>query len=594
MRFTYYDVMRLGGKFVLSIVVTGLILSGCQAASKPPQASPQTSAGTAPKAPNAAPGPAKSHSIAVPAPVRTSTGMVAELAPTKTSKFAMLGVTWDRTDNDQDVTVDVRVRKDDGWSDWETLEVDHDGGEAGRGGTEPWWVENADEVGARVITASGASPTGVKVVTIDPGAGDTPDASISPAFYSSSSTSSVVAAAAVPPTFTPRPAIITRASWKARAPVGCGNDGYSAYGDTTQGVNIHHSAGSNSYTKKQSAAIVRGIQKFHQSGRGWCDIAYNFLVDKYGQIFEGRAGGVDRPVRGSHSGNNRVNERTMGVALIGNLDKARTTTPMRASTIRLVGWRLATYYWPAKGLVNIGGKTLNRISGHRNVVSTACPGKYGYAWIGEKERGLRDRVAVYISNYNSKIKTAVMELDGHSGSKTGYMQRGEQGYDTQRLAVFSKMDFLWLSPSPRAYYVAGTARTVYHELGFYKGVLGFPMENLTASSTISGLSIQPFQHGAIYQVPSGTFGLYGDIHETYESVDGPGGDLGLPASGIVVSGTTKTATFEHGTITQVGTAAPEVHLNAPARGAPSPQAPETTEPTVPTPSTTEEGIEPNP
>ena len=57
---------------------------------------------------------------------------------------------------------------------------------------------------------------------------------------------------------------------------------------------VHHTAGSNSYTASQSAAIVRGIEVYHVKGNGWNDIGYNFLVDKYGQVFEGRFGGVDK------------------------------------------------------------------------------------------------------------------------------------------------------------------------------------------------------------------------------------------------------------------------------------------------------------
>ncbi|MDR7087628.1 hypothetical protein J2X11_002467 [Aeromicrobium panaciterrae] len=580
--------MHLGGKFVLAIVLTGLFLSGCTSVSKSPQAAPEHSA-PAPKTPESAPAPAKSRSIAVPAPVRTSDGLVAELAPTKTANFALLGVTWDRTENDLDVTVEVRVRTDAGWSDWEPLEVDHDGGEAGRGGTEPWWVESADEVRARVTTASAASPTGVKVITVDPGEVDAPAAANVPAFYSSNSSSSVVSVADGQPTFTPKPTIKSRSSWNARAADGCDEDGYEAYGLTTLGVNLHHTAGSNSYSKSQSASIVKGIQKFHQSGRGWCDIAYNFLVDKYGQIFEGRAGGVDKPVRGSHSGNNTVNERTMGIALMGNLDKARPTSDMKTATVKLAGWRLATYYKPATGSVSIGGKTLQRISGHRNVVSTACPGKYGYAWL-KADGGLRDRVASYISKYQSKIKSAAQSLDGLTGSVTGPVKQGELGGDTRRRTMFGNMNIFWLAPSASAYVVSGAAKTVHEKLGMQTGVLGFPTANMAASS-ISGLSIQPFETGAIYQTSSGTYGIYGDIYTKYvsPSVGGPGGQLGVPKSSVVVNGTTKTVTFEHGTITQNGTAEPVVALSAPAEDAPSEQAPESTEPA---PSASEEGVEP--
>ncbi len=143
--------------------------------------------------------------------------MVAELAPTKTKAFKLVGVTWDTFDNDEQVKVEVRVRNDDGWTAWEPLEVDEDGGEAKRGGTEPWWTDSADQVSARVTTASGATPTGVKVVTVDPAAGDTPAGTVAPAFYSTSQQSSVVAAADGTPGFTPQPPIIMRAAWGAKA-----------------------------------------------------------------------------------------------------------------------------------------------------------------------------------------------------------------------------------------------------------------------------------------------------------------------------------------------------------------------------------------
>ena len=570
----------------MSIVLTGLVLSGCQSPDESPQAAPRPSESL--QEPETGPAPATSRSLDVPEPTKTADGLVAELAPTKTPTFAMLGVTWDLTEDDYDVVAEVRVRRDGRWSGWEALEVDHDGGEAGRGGTEPWWVEEADEVAARVTTPEGASPTGVKVVTIDPGTGDTPETA-SPAFHSTRSSSSTVSVADGQPTYVTAPSIISRKSWGAKAASGCGSDGYDAYGDTTLGVNMHHTAGTNSYSKSQSASIVRGIQKFHKSGRGWCDIAYNFLVDKYGRVFEGRYGGVDRPVRGSHSGNNTVNERTMGVAMMGNLDRTRPTSAMKTSVVKLVGWRLATYYKPAVGKVSIGGKSLHRISGHRNVVSTACPGKYGYSWLSS-DGGLRDRVESYIAKYDTPIKAAAKQLDGLNGSVTGSVIQGELGGDTRRRTKFSKMNIFWFAGSPQAYHVAGAARTVHDKLGLQNGVLEFPTGNM-APSSVPGLSVQPFQQGAIYQTASGTYGLYGAIFQKYvsDSVGGPGGELGVPTSAITTNGTTRTATFEHGSIVDAdGTVT--VHVDgAPTQDEPSPLAPETTEPT---PSATEEGVEP--
>src|SRR5262249_25124913 len=83
------------------------------------------------------------------------------------------------------------------------------------------------------------------------------------------------------------PQIIPRSGWAAdesirRAP--------PVYAPTLQFALVHHTVNANTYTCAQSASIVRGIEVYHVKGNGWNDIGYNFLVDKCGQIFEGRYG----------------------------------------------------------------------------------------------------------------------------------------------------------------------------------------------------------------------------------------------------------------------------------------------------------------
>ena len=109
------------------------------------------------------------------------------------------------------------------------------------------------------------------------------------------------------------PLIITRASWRADEKIR--RRKRPAYADTLRFAVVHHTAGSNSYSRAQSASIVRGIERYHVLANGWDDIGYNFLVDKYGQIFEGRWGGVDRNVVGAHA--QGFNQGSVGVALIG-------------------------------------------------------------------------------------------------------------------------------------------------------------------------------------------------------------------------------------------------------------------------------------
>jgi hypothetical protein len=181
------------------------------------------------------------------------------------------------------------------------------------------------------------------------------------------------------------PPIILRLAWGAdesirRAP--------PRYADAVHFAIVHHTAGSNNYTPAQSAAIVRGIQIYHVKGNGWDDIGYNFLVDKYGQIFEGRYGGMDRPVIGAHALG--FNTGAVGISVIGDYGSTRISAAAKASLERLLAWRLDVAHVDPLSLVSrvSGGSpkfprgvpvVLRAISGHRDVNFTDCPGNALYA-----------------------------------------------------------------------------------------------------------------------------------------------------------------------------------------------------------------------
>jgi flagellar hook assembly protein FlgD len=151
---------------------------------------------------------------------------------------------------------------------------------------------------------------------------------------------------------------------------------------------VHHTAGTNSYTRAQAAAIVRGIEVYHVKANGWNDIGYNFLVDRFGTVYEGRGGGIERNVVGAHAAG--FNTGTVGVALIGNFQTATPPKAMRDALVKLLAWRLdvahvdplSTVVYTSSGNAKFrAGKlvTLNAISGHRDTGPTECPGRYAYA-----------------------------------------------------------------------------------------------------------------------------------------------------------------------------------------------------------------------
>jgi flagellar hook assembly protein FlgD len=181
------------------------------------------------------------------------------------------------------------------------------------------------------------------------------------------------------------PPIITRADWHAdeairRAP--------PYYADGIHLAIVHHTAGSNAYTKAQSASIVRAIELYHVQGNGWNDIGYNFLVDKYGQVFEGRYGGITRPVIGAHAMG--FNSGSVGIALIGDYGSTSITPAARGALVDLIAWRLdLAHVEPLSKVARVSAGnpryaagtpvTLNAISGHRDVYPTSCPGASLYA-----------------------------------------------------------------------------------------------------------------------------------------------------------------------------------------------------------------------
>jgi hypothetical protein len=181
------------------------------------------------------------------------------------------------------------------------------------------------------------------------------------------------------------PPLLSREAWGAneairRAP--------PQYARSLQFAVVHHTAGTNSYTRAQSAAIVRGIEVYHVKGNGWNDIGYNFLVDKYGQVFEGRYGGVDQPVIGAHA--EGFNTGSVGVAVLGTYTSATPPKVARTALANLLAWRLdIAHVDPLSKLTWVSGGnpkfasgtrvTLRAVSGHRDTGLTTCPGAAFYA-----------------------------------------------------------------------------------------------------------------------------------------------------------------------------------------------------------------------
>ncbi|MEG9226732.1 N-acetylmuramoyl-L-alanine amidase [Aeromicrobium sp. Sec7.5] len=328
--------------------------------------------------------------------------IVAELAPHDLPGFELLGVTWTDGVPADVAEVQVRWQQDGSWSDWTILDPESQEVEGGIPGTEPKWVGPSQAAQARIIASDDIDPAGLTLVTVASGESPT-----------------LTQAAAT------QPNIISRASWGARAYGGSGCGSAPSNG-TFKGTIVHHTAGSNNYSAAQSAGIVRSAQAYHMDGQRWCDIGYNFLIDRYGQTFEGRAGGITKTPYGAHAGNSAVNASTTGVSLMGEFTSAVPPDAMKNALVQLVAWRHSLFGTPAKGRYTNGSVTIHRIDGHRSVKSTACPGQQVFNWINAAG-GLRDQVEQAMSA--DLVRTAASPTVYLVDSGTKYPLSGGVAYN---------------------------------------------------------------------------------------------------------------------------------------------------------------------
>jgi hypothetical protein len=176
------------------------------------------------------------------------------------------------------------------------------------------------------------------------------------------------------------PAIVPRSGWNADEKI---RRSTPSFAPVIRLALVHHTAGANGYTAAQAPAIVRAIELYHVKGNGWNDIGYNFLVDRFGTVFEGRFGGIDRNVVGAHA--EGFNTGSVGVAVMGEYSSLSVSPQSRDSLAKLLAWRLdLAHVDPVSTLSFISGGNarfpaglpvfLRTVSGHRDTGFTDCPG----------------------------------------------------------------------------------------------------------------------------------------------------------------------------------------------------------------------------
>ena len=272
---------------------------------------------------------------------------------------------------------EVRARGLDGrWGEWLALHKGHEGSKL----SDPVWTGPANAFQVR----SKHPFRGAHAVLVDSGGG--------------ARASAVRYVDAQLPAAAGQPSIIARSSWATAA---CHPRVPAVFGDVDLAF-VHHTVTTNAYRPSQSAAMVRSICLFHKYGNRWNDIGYNFVVDRYGQVFEARAGGIDEAIVGAQAGG--YNVYSTGVALLGNFSGHGPPRRTFDALSRLLAWKLALHgiELPGTTIVQVtrtgapysryraGARVrLNRIAGHRDADTTSCPGSGMYRQLPRLRQSVR-------------------------------------------------------------------------------------------------------------------------------------------------------------------------------------------------------------
>jgi hypothetical protein len=195
--------------------------------------------------------------------------------------------------------------------------------------------------------------------------------------------------AAIAPSISSPPHVHPRWEWGAGEPIDWDPEQVHY-----RGAVLHHTAGSNDYSADDVPGILRSIWEYHARALQWGDIGYNFLVDKYGGIWEGRKGSLDSSPQGAHA--KGANEMSFGVSVLGNYSDAAPSEEAIRAVESIISWKFRINQIDPHGRTsfgtfwggNQGWEDKPTLIGHRDQQSTACPGNNLYTQLDRIRREL--------------------------------------------------------------------------------------------------------------------------------------------------------------------------------------------------------------
>ena len=308
-----------------------------------------------------------------------------------TSTHSMVALTWVRGPREPQIR--IRSREGGRWQDWRTMPTMHDLPDlyseerSGVAGTDLVWIGAADGVQVEV---RGERPEDLTIVLLHPARVRVRSGLAAHRTGGSDDKGNSEESARAP-----RPRLRRRRHWGADRSWRPEN---ITYNDAIRQVHVHHTVNSNDYARKDVAGLIRGMYRYHTHNLGWSDIGYNFLVDRFGRTWVGRAGGPSQPVRGAHTLG--FNSTSCGVAVIGNYETTKPSGRVLNAVAALAAWKLDKYDARPDGRVKVTSEGSDKfaagtvvrlpvIDGHRDSNDTACPGRHLYEALPQVRRRAR-------------------------------------------------------------------------------------------------------------------------------------------------------------------------------------------------------------
>ncbi len=383
-------------------------------------------------------------------------------------RFNLVGLTWadDGPEHGHDEpALAMRTRTDGGtWSRWAPVDAHaEDGPDPGSdeatasGMSNPVWAGEADWVqyrsserlpGARLhfVNTAGTATATDRVETALRGAAN-----------SVVTTAASLLSADLAGAQEDQPSMVSRASW---AGDDCPPRTKATYGEV-RAAYVHHTVNLNDYSRAEAPQIVLAMCRYHRNTNGWNDIGYNFLVDRFGTLYEGRAGGVGAAVIGAQA--EGFNSYSTGIANIGTFSSVPQSQAALEAMARLIRWKLPLHGYPTSGtavMKSAGGATnrypsgssvrVPRVLGHRDTNATECPGSALYAQLGDLRSlvgGITPQGTATTVSAQLSARRSVIDY-GDSATVSGRLTtNSDAAVGGQQVTIQAKVDGRWKTSS---------------------------------------------------------------------------------------------------------------------------------------------------